>query len=84
MAKKAKSKVNYLRGFVEDNKGNPIEDQHDAWKEDADCGCGIDCCERKIVMTDKVTHEHTCMYFEDGSLIIEVGGVKFSATLTQI
>lgn len=50
MSKKDK-KVLYIPGVVKDNKGNEITSQRDAWKKEADCGCGIDCCNGTIHLT---------------------------------
>ncbi len=81
----AKSKVKYQRGFINDSKGNPILDQHSAWEKDAECGCGIDCCKKELVLTDKTSSNKTSLYFEAGDLIVEVDGVgRFRATLTAI
>lgn len=75
--------VKYLAGFVFNSKGDQIESQTDAWKLEADCGCGIDCCNRKLVLTDKTNDEITSIHFEAGSLIVTTGdGTRYLATLT--
>lgn len=51
----------------------PLTTQEDAWKASADCGCGIDCCDREIVMTDKETGIVSKLYFKNGSLYKQVG-----------
>jgi hypothetical protein len=80
-----KSKVKYLKGMVEGPKRAPLLNQHDAWKEDADCGCGIDCCNSKLVLKDTGTSNVTSLSFENGELIVTIEGVgKFTATLTAV
>lgn len=75
--------VKYLAGFVFDKKGNQITSQTDAWKEEADCGCGIDCCNNKLVLTDKTNSEKVDLQFEAGSLIVVLqDGTRYIATLT--
>lgn len=82
---KTKSKVKYLRGMVEGPSRVALLNQHDAWKEDADCGCGIDCCNSKLVLKDTSTTNVTSLSFEDGELIVNIEGVgKFKATLTAV
>jgi len=85
MAKDLKGKVKYLPGFVSDLKGVQIETQRDAWKKDADCGCGIDCCNKKFVLEDQQTGNGVSLYFHNGELRISIeGGGVFRATLTPV
>lgn len=85
MGKDLKGKVKYIPGFVSDLKGEQIETQRDAWKKDADCGCGIDCCNKKIVLQDQQTSKDVNLYFYDGELRISIEGVgTFTATLTPV
>jgi len=75
--------VKYLAGFVFDKSGKQITSQTEAWKEEADCGCGIDCCENKLVLTDKTNGEKVDLQFEAGSLIVVTeDGTRYVATLT--
>ena len=68
-------------GAVTTKSGDTVKGQEDAGKVGADCGCGIDCCNKKLVLTDQVTSVQTDIYIENGSLIVEIDGVKYSATL---
>ena len=77
--------VKYLAGFVFNSNGQEIKSQTDAWKAEADCGCGIDCCNKKLVLTDTVNSEITSLHFESGALIVTIAdGTKFTATLTEV
>jgi hypothetical protein len=44
----SKSKVKYTSGQVYSKSVPNILTQHDAWAEDAKCGCGINCCDHTI------------------------------------
>lgn len=80
----AKKVVNYIPGIVSGKKGKPITTQQDAWKEDADCGCGIDCCEQKLVLTDRTTKLPVDLYFEDGSLFVVIDGDTYEIALDSV
>lgn len=62
-----KGKVQYRAGLAIDQDGRGIESQTDAWKKDADCGCGIDCCEKQLVLQDQTTGDFMALFFADGS-----------------
>jgi len=53
MSQKDKARVHYTIGAVNNSKQNQLDNQRDAWKEDADCGCGIDCCNKTLVLEDQ-------------------------------
>lgn len=60
-------KVWYALGIVKDSKSDEsFERQTDAWQREAECGCGINCCERELVLTDKITNEFIATFFENG------------------
>lgn len=81
-----KGKVTYRAGLVVDESGRGVEQQTDAWKKDADCGCGIDCCEKELVLTDKTTDEVNSLYFDNGGLFVRnhTTGIVSEVTLTPI
>lgn len=66
MAKNLKGVVKYISGFVFDKKGEQIETQREAWRSEAKCGCGIDCCYKALVLRDQTTGVATYIYVEDG------------------
>ena len=77
--------IKYLGGFVFNQNGDEVKTQTEAWKKEADCGCGIDCCDNKLVLTDKTNGEKVDLQFEGGALIIVTeDGTKYSATLTAL
>jgi len=66
-------KVLYRVGLIVDTKTeDSFEYQTDAWKRDAECGCGINCCERELILTDKATVGEfigfVALYIEEGVL----------------
>lgn len=63
---KKKVKVKYLPGFVFDDKGEQIVDQKEAWKKDAECGCGINCCLKALVLEDHTSGAVSYLYIEGG------------------
>ena len=64
-----KGVVKYLAGIVFTKKGKPIETQRDAWREEAKCGCGIDCCYNALVLKDQATGEPVYIYVENGVVL---------------
>lgn len=67
--------VKYLEGFVFSKNGTPLKTQVDAWKEDADCGCGIDCCNNLLALKaldDNGTTEYPCTF----QIVVIEGNVK--------
>lgn len=64
----SKPKVRYNPGFVTNSKGKQITSQEDAWEEGAKCGCGIDCCNQELVLTDKNNGTKYALFFENGGL----------------
>lgn len=69
-----KGVVRYAVGLIKDatGRGDSYEQQVDAWKAEADCGCGIDCCNKRIVMTDRVTGNHVEIFVSNGELVFKV------------
>jgi hypothetical protein len=65
---KLKGGIRYVVGLVTDRHGEDIKTQREAWYEDAQCGCGIDCCRGVIVLEDQVTKVPTAIYVLDGVL----------------
>lgn len=78
------SKVKYIPGVVSGKDGKQITTQQDAWAEDAKCGCGIDCCNNELVLKDKTTGDITKLYFDNGSLFVDVAGTVYEATLSEV
>lgn len=66
--------VRYAVGLIKDatGRGNSYEQQVDAWKAEADCGCGIDCCNKRLVLTDRTTGNHVELFFDNGEMIFRV------------
>lgn len=67
--KHLKGVVKYLSGFVFSKKGKQIETQREAWREEAKCGCGIDCCYKALVLRDQTTGEATYIYVDNGQVL---------------
>lgn len=61
-----KGLVKYIPGFVFGKKGQQITSQVEAWREEAKCGCGIDCCYKALVLRDQTTGEATYIYVDGG------------------
>ena len=53
----------------------------EAMRELANCGCGIDCCNDRIVLTDKTTGQQYELFIDNGQLMI---GVKDSGTYNPV
>lgn len=76
---KASDKVIY-QGHVSDKKGNALNTQREAWKKDADCGCGIDCCNNKIALP--VNDSSTDATYDASFQFVNVGGtIKLRVTV---
>lgn len=72
--------VKYLEGFVFSKNGTPLRTQIDAWKEEADCGCGIDCCNNQIAL--KVNDSASTAEYPAKFEFINVGGtIKLRVTV---
>lgn len=70
MPKGYEGKVDYKQGVVHPT-GNPDKSygkQTDAWKAEADCGCGIDCCDNSIKLRDQTTGNIIRWFFTDGHM----------------
>lgn len=59
-------KVKYLMGFVFGKNDKPVLTQRDAWKQEADCGCGIDCCNKNLVLEDQSNGNTYELVFDNG------------------
>lgn len=82
---KLKGAIKYLAGHVFTKDGVQVESQQEAWRKEAKCGCGIDCCENELVLTDKSASTGVSLYFEGGELRIRLAdGSVFRATLTAV
>lgn len=68
MGKDLKGVVKYIGHVIFNKKGEQITTQREAWREDAKYGCGIDCCENVLVLSDISTGEVFNIYVEDGTL----------------
>lgn len=40
----------------------------DALKREADCGCGIDCCDGSLKLRDQTTNNIIRLFFDNGSM----------------
>lgn len=63
-----KGVIKLLVGTLFTKKGKPIKYLRDAWREEAKCGCGIDCCYAALVLRDQSTGESVYIYVEDGEV----------------
>lgn len=70
---KFKGVVKFLSGFATNKGGKQIETQVDAWKAEADCGCGIDCCNNCLVLRDKATGNKVNISVSNGVIVINNG-----------
>lgn len=78
-----KSIVKILPGFFFGRNKKPIHTLRDAMAEEAKCGCGIDCCNNELILTDKTSDTKVKLYFDSGGLVVETSdGTKYDATLT--
>lgn len=63
-----------LKGVLEftapliDKLGEGVLYLREAWRREAKCGCGIDCCYGALVLTDQKTGEYVYIYIEDGAV----------------
>lgn len=85
MANRYKGKIRYKRGIVFDEKTGTSHDyQTDAWKKEADCGCGIDCCEKELVLTDQVTGVSNSLFFNNGGLFVRNNSTGIVSEVTLV
>lgn len=63
-----KGVVKILGGIFFTKKGKPLETLRDVLREEAKCGCGIDCCYKTLVLKDQSTGVPTYIYVEDGEV----------------
>lgn len=68
MANKLRGVVSYIVGTVFGKDGAQILSQQEAWRQEARCGCGIDCCYGALVLKDQCTGESVYVYIEDGEV----------------
>ncbi len=64
---KKEGRIKYIPGVVSGKEGQ-VTSQVEAWREEAKCGCGIDCCNNALVLIDKATKNITYIYVENGEL----------------
>jgi hypothetical protein len=79
-------KVVYREGLAVDQDGRGVSSQTDAWKKDADCGCGIDCCAGELKLRDQTTQVIMSTYFDNGGMFVRnnTTGVVYEVTLTPV
>lgn len=78
-------KVLIRTGLLIDAKsGDSFEYLTDAMKKEADCGCGVDCCEKAIVLTDRTSGEHVEIYLEGGSIKFKNRTTAVVKTVTAV
>lgn len=69
MAKGLKGQVGLLAAAFFSKAGKKLEFLRQAWREEAKCGCGIDCCYGALVLTDQDTGEYTYIYVKGGEVL---------------
>lgn len=69
MARKKKDKVGIKTGVVYDiTSKESYGTLNEALRREADCGCGIDCCNRELKLEDQSTDAIYALYFKDGHM----------------
>lgn len=71
-------------GEAKDRKGDTVKGLEDALKIGADCGCGIDCCNKELVLEDKTTGNVNKLYFDNGVLYVSINGTVSTVDLTAV
>lgn len=51
-----------LGTLINKDTGDSFADLNDALKTEADCGCGIDCCNSELKLRDQTTQETIAFY----------------------
>lgn len=69
-----------FKGHVEDGKGNNVKTLNDGLREEAKCGCGIDCCENKMVLKDQSNGNTYEFVFDAGVMKFRLHGTSDSYT----
>jgi hypothetical protein len=85
--KKLMGMVSIAAGIFRNRKtGDSYESVQEVWRAEAKCGCGIDCCEKELVLEDKTTHDFMSLYFDNGGAFVRnhTTGVVSELTLTPI
>lgn len=64
------AKVNVKPGILVDanNRDRSFETLPDALKHEADCGCGIDCCDGSLKLRDRTTGNIIRLFFDGGDM----------------
>lgn len=83
MAKKFKDIVKIRWGtMVNAINGMGYETLNEAQKAEADCGCGIDCCDNELKLRDKDTQNTVALYFDGGEFKLrDTTGAIFTVTI---
>lgn len=90
MKKKARGydgKTAFKAGLAYDKEtGKGIDELVDLQAREAQCGCGIDCCERELVLTDKGNDHFMSLYFENGGAFVRdnTTNVVYELTMTPL
>lgn len=64
-------KVKYKNGLVGSKNHPNLTEQVVAWREDALCGCGPNCCDNMYHWTDVVTSVHYVEYVMNGAKVLK-------------
>lgn len=70
---KGKGVIKFSPGSVfstRNKKSEQVDTLNDAMAKEAECGCGIDCCNKVLVLEDKaIPGDFYEIYIEDGELV---------------
>lgn len=69
-----KGVVRVLISALTGKNGEQIEHLNEALRQEADCGCGIDCCNNKLVLKDQSNGNTYELVFDAGVLKFRVHG----------
>lgn len=84
---KLKGMVSIAAGIFRNRKtGDSHESLQEALRAEAKCGCGIDCCEKELVLEDKTTGDFMALYFDNGGVFVKnkTTGVVSELTATPL
>ncbi len=70
MRNQLKGVIKVLEGVFFTKKGKPVTSFRQALREEAKCGCGIDCCKGALVLIDQDTQEPAYIYVKGGVVLV--------------
>ncbi len=80
-------KTAFRAGIAYDKEtGKGIDELVDLQAREAECGCGIDCCDQELVLTDKTTGAFMSLYFDNGGAFVRnnTTNVVYELTMTPL